>query len=205
MAVSGPAIAAAALRYNGQGYVYGGTGARPGDWDCSSFFSFVVGHDLGMTLPGGTWAQVTANGTVHGPVVLTYSTWGGAVNVPAASMAPGDMVCWPGLGTGGHMGIVTGYNQMISALDSTQGTLVTPIDGYGPSGITPVFRRLTGVPGSPMPGLVQSSAGGWGTMIVALLAGAGIGVAAIVLTLGAAAAAAAGVVWLASRAAREAL
>lgn len=32
---SGTAIASDALKYAGQGYVYGGNASRPGDWDCS--------------------------------------------------------------------------------------------------------------------------------------------------------------------------
>ena len=204
-APSGAAIASAARQYAGQGYVYGGTGARPGDWDCSSFASYVLGHDLGIGLPGGTWAQVTAGGTVHGPVVLSYATWGGAITVPAASMAAGDLVVWPGLGTGGHMGIVQGYNQMVSALDSAQGTLISPVQGYGPAGVTPVFRRVTAAATSPVPGVPGVAGTGWGGTALAMLAGLGIGAAMLVAVLALAAGAAAGAVWLAGKAAREAL
>lgn len=48
---SGQAIAADALRYKGAPYVWGG--AKPSGWDCSGFVNYVIGHDLGMTIPGG--------------------------------------------------------------------------------------------------------------------------------------------------------
>lgn len=199
--LSGAAIASAARRYAGQGYVYGGTGARPGDWDCSSFVSYVLGHDLRMGLPGGTWAQVTRNGTQHGPVVVSYATWGGAVTTPTA--AAGDLVVWPGLGTGGHMGIVLGPGQMVSALDTAQGTLISPIQGYGPPGITPIYRRLTGAATGPIPTVAGAAGTGWGGMALAMIAGLGVGAAMIAAVLALAVGVAAGGVWLAGRAGRE--
>lgn len=203
--VTGADIAAAGVRYKGQGYVYSGTGARPGDWDCSSFASYVLGHDLGLGLPGGSWTEVTRNGTMHGPVVVSYATWGGAVTVPEASATPGDLVLFVGIGTGGHMGIVLGADKMVSALDSSQGTLISPINGYGPPGAPIVYRRVTAAAAGPIPagGGTGAAAGGWGTFLGAVLAGLVVGVGAIGVVLGAAAAAAAGVVWLGRRAARE--
>src|SRR6266567_2703106 len=43
---TGNAISDDALKYVGQGYVFGGP-SQPGHWDCSSFINYVVGHDLG--------------------------------------------------------------------------------------------------------------------------------------------------------------
>ena len=200
---TGAAIAAAAQRYAGRGYVYGGTGARPGDWDCSSFASYVLGHDLGMGLPGGTWAQVTRNGTLHGPVVVTYATWGGAATIAEASAGPGDLVLFVGVGTGGHMGIVLGPNKMVSALDTAQGTLVSPIAGYGPPGAPIVYRRVRGAATGPIPQLTGAGGTGWGGTLLAAAAGLAVGAGAVALVLALAVAAAAGAVWLASRAARE--
>ena len=48
---SGQAIASDALRYKGAPYKWGG--AMPSGWDCSGFVNYVIGHDLGMTIPGG--------------------------------------------------------------------------------------------------------------------------------------------------------
>ena len=143
---AGRTIVGDAMRYRGATYVYGGTGARVGDWDCSSYVSYVLGHDLGLALPGGSWRAVTAGGTVHGPVVMSYVQWGGAVTV--GSPEPGALVCWQGYGTNAHIGISIGGGRMISAYDTASGTIVTPIAGNGPQGAgPPIFRRVLGVPG----------------------------------------------------------
>jgi cell wall-associated NlpC family hydrolase len=201
-ATSGAAIADAALRYKGETYVYGGTGARPGDWDCSSFVTYVLGHDLGMAVPGGTWASVTGRGTQHGPVVTSYATWGGAATIPAGQAAEGDLVLFVGLGTGGHMGIVLGPDKMVSALDTSQGTLVSPINGYGPAGAPIVYRRLKDAAAGPIPQAPGVAGTGWGGLLIAAAAGLTVGAAMIAAILLLAVGTAAGAVWLATRAAR---
>lgn len=149
---SGDEIAADALRYKGHPYVYG-------VWDCSGFAAHVLGQDLGLTLPGGVRGfrgPVPGN---HGPVVLDYVNWAGAA--PVSSPARGDLVLWPGAGPNGHMGFVLGPNQMISALDPADGTKVTPIQGFGPPGITPVYRRIVGsAAGTPGGGGASAQTGG---------------------------------------------
>lgn len=184
-------ITAAALKYQGHGYVYG-------VWDCSSFVNRVLGQDLGMAIPG--YAKGTYRGPPpHGPVVLDYATWTGATTV-RGQPGPGDLVIWPGAGPNGHIGIVLGPNKMISALDPAMGTAVTPIAGYGPAGITPIYRTVTGAPGGPagVAGYVadakQLAAGALagaavaGATIVAVVAAAGIiGVAAAAVMAAAAA------------------
>jgi|SRR6185437_4183751 len=146
---SGPArgtISGDALKYKGLPYVYGGRADRPGDWDCSSFVSYVLGHDLGLRLPGGgRYGDPGYPPNSHGPVVTSYATWSGAsaVRVPRA----GDLCCFVGSGTSGHIGIAISATHMISALDTAQGTLVTPIKGYGPPGAPLVYRRVKGAAG----------------------------------------------------------
>src|SRR5215475_10948716 len=81
---------------HGEGYVWGGTGARPGDWDCSSYVSYVLGHDLRLALPGGKWGAPGFPPNSHGPVVTDYAEWKGAVTVSAP--ARGDLVCFVGEG-----------------------------------------------------------------------------------------------------------
>jgi cell wall-associated NlpC family hydrolase len=136
-----PSPAADAAQYVGSRYTYGGIPAQgTGHWDCSSFVNWVVGHDCGMAIPGYAAGKYT--GSTHGPVVIDWFTWSGATTVsdPAAD----DIVVWPGLGTGGHIGIVVDSSHMISALNTSLGTVQTPIQGYGPGGVAAVYRRLKG-------------------------------------------------------------
>lgn len=204
-ATTGTEIASAALRYKGEGYVYGGTGSRPGDWDCSSFVTYVLGHDLGLGVPGGSWASVTGRGTVHGPVVTSYATWSGAVTIPESQAAEGDLVLFVGTGTGGHMGIVLGHNQMISALDTAQGTLVSPIQGYGPPGAPIIYRRVKASAAGPIPRAPGVAGTGWGGLLAAAAAGLTVGAVMIAAVIGLAVALAAAAVWLATRAAGQAV
>lgn len=200
-ALTGAAIAADALRYNGDGYVYGGTGAYAGDWDCSSFVSWVLGKDLGLGLPGGTWQEVTRGGADHGPVVLDYASWGGASDVTMP--ARGDLVIWAGAGQGGHIGIVLGPNRMVSALDTAQGTCVTPISGYGPTGVPMLYRRVNGSsagPPAPSPGPSAGSRG----LLAPLLAGALVAAGMAGATLAAAAGIGLAGAWALAAAARKA-
>lgn len=205
--VTGDQIASDALRYRGQGYSYGGPAARPGDWDCSSFVSYVLGHDLGMGLPGGKWGGPGMPPGSHGPVVTSYASWGGAVTVNAP--ARGDLVCFVGSGTSGHIGIVLGPNQMVSALDSASGTLVTPITGYGPPGAPIVYRRVLGAAAGSAVGAVTGAIGGAAggqqgaaPMLVALLLLGGMAAVVVAGALAVGGAVAFGLVWLAGKGAQ---
>jgi cell wall-associated NlpC family hydrolase len=121
-------IANDALKYNGHAYLYGGapgvSGANP--WDCSSFCNWVLGHDLGFTLPGQSTPGYS--GTSHGPVTTQYIVWSGAETVghTAAIAQPGDLCVWQT-----HMGIAIGNGQMISAQDPALGTGVGAISMPG--------------------------------------------------------------------------
>lgn len=189
--VRGSDIAADALRYVGQGYTYGGRGDHPGDWDCSSFVSYVLGRDLGLSLPGGgTYGDPGYPPNVHGPVVMSYATWAGAVTLPDG-LAPsaGDLCVFAGLGPLGHIGIALDGTHMVSALNHTDGVQRTGIVGNGPAGARLLYRRITGlragtVPaGSQVPGSLSSAtAGGLLLLAAPLLAG---GVVTVLLTVGA--------------------
>jgi cell wall-associated NlpC family hydrolase len=138
------AIANDALRYQGAGYRFGGNPAAGiGNWDCSSFVSWVLGHDLKMSVP--MYPNGTYNGTAHGPTALQYLTWVGATSIARSSAASGDLCCWAT-----HIGIMIASNQMISAYDAAKGTLITAIDGAGPTGEGPaIMRRINGaIPGN---------------------------------------------------------
>jgi cell wall-associated NlpC family hydrolase len=134
---SGSAIAADALQYVGEGYIYGGP-SQPGRWDCSSFVSYVLGHDVGYSLPGGTWAQVTNNGTSHGPTTLSYLPWNGASVISRDAVSAGDLLMWQT-----HIGIAVNNTQMVSALNAAIGTQVSDITG--PTGEVLFPKRLNAV------------------------------------------------------------
>lgn len=208
-AVTGDQIAADALTYDGTGYQYGGTASNRNNKDCSSFISRVLGLDLGLALPGGKWGAPGFPPNAHGPVVEDYAAWKGAVTVGAPG-ARGDLVCFVGEGVNGHIGIVLGPNrdgvpEMVSALDSSDGTKVTPIQGEGPPGAPIVYRRLLGAAAGTAAAAIGGAATGQQGLapaVVALLLVAVMGAA----ILAAAAAAGTGVAlagtWAASRLAR---
>ena len=132
-------IANDALKYQGHAYLYGGapgtSGANP--WDCSSFCNWVLGHDLGMTLPGSS--SPGYSGTSHGPTTLSYLAWSQAETVSheASESEAGDLCVWQT-----HMGIALGGSQMISALDPSLGTRVTSISSGAPPGELLYVRRI---------------------------------------------------------------
>jgi hypothetical protein len=171
-------VGAEFMKYRGKvPYVFGG--ASPRGWDCSGAFNYILGHDLGMTLPGGI---KNFTGSWHGPVVVQYATWSGAVTVKGPPQ-PNDMCIWVGVGAAGHMGLAISATHMISALDPQYGTAVTPIAGFGPPGAPLIYRRIKGV-GSDgsVPAAAQGQAAG--NVAADLLLGAGVGLASVGLLVG---------------------
>lgn len=120
------AVANDALKYNGHAYTYGGAPGKDGrsNWDCSSFCNWVIGHDMKHAIPG--YAAGQYDGSVHGPPTGSWGIWPGLSHIKENQLQAGDLIVWAG-----HMGICIGPNQMISALNSKEGTRVTPIAGYG--------------------------------------------------------------------------
>lgn len=133
------AIANDALKYVGSGYVYGGNASKVGDWDCSSFVSYVLGHDLGIGLPGGSWGQPGFPPNTHGPTTGTYALWGTALN--QQEVQPGDLVVWSS-----HMGIAISNSEIVSAQDEKLGVGTSSIAGTTASlgEPNPHFRRVPG-------------------------------------------------------------
>jgi cell wall-associated NlpC family hydrolase len=135
--VGSNAIADAAQRYIGQGYVWGGSASHPGDWDCSSFVSYVLGHDLGLPLPGGHWGDPGFPPNAHGPTTGSYLLYGGPIDQTAC--AAGDLVVWSS-----HMGIAVNNTQVCSARDPQEGVGISSIAGTTSElGETPQFRRVS--------------------------------------------------------------
>jgi cell wall-associated NlpC family hydrolase len=115
-------IANDALKYQGHAYLFGGApgknGANP--WDCSSFVNWVCGHDLGKPIPGYGPGQY--DGSVHGPPTGSWAAWPGLKSIPLKQAMPGDIIIWVG-----HMGIVIGPNQMISARSTSLKTSISSL------------------------------------------------------------------------------
>lgn len=131
----GNVIATDAMQYVGKGYVWGGPADVPGDWDCSSFVSYVLGHDLGLTLPGGGhYGDQGYPPHSHGPTTLNYLLYGTPVDL--TKVQAGDLLV-----TTEHIGIAINGTQMISAQDPQSGTGVANFTGGFPGG-TPFARRV---------------------------------------------------------------
>jgi cell wall-associated NlpC family hydrolase len=132
----GSAIADDALKYQGAGYVWGGTpGSGSGHWDCSSFANAVIGRDIGMAIP--MYRAGAYIGQSHGPTTGVWLVWPGAFTIKRKDAAPGDLCIWQT-----HMGICIGGGRMISALDQASGTQVTTFAAGAPTGEIMFVRRL---------------------------------------------------------------
>jgi len=123
-------IASVALQYVGHAYRFGGApgpdGSKP--WDCSSFVNYVVGVKLRRAIPGNAPGKYTGN--THGPPTGVWAAWSGMRTVQRSQVQAGDILLWVG-----HMGIATGPNSMISALNPNKGTRTQTINsgvGRGP-------------------------------------------------------------------------
>ena len=118
-----------AMRYQGHAYSFGGAPGKNGQnaWDCSSFVNWVTGHDCGLAIPG--YAAGKYDGSSHGPATGQWGVWPGLTHVQRSDVQGGDIVVWAL-----HMGIALNNRQLISALNPTQGTIITDIDqsGNGP-------------------------------------------------------------------------
>lgn len=129
---SDSAIAGDAMRYLNSGSVYKWGGATPAGWDCSGFVNWVVGHDLGMAIPGSPSGAYTG----HGPVTMQWAAFG--TSVPRSQVQAGDLIVWPLV----HMGIAVSNTQMINCPGpgGSPAPVIGGIDGTGLGVVT--YRRL---------------------------------------------------------------
>ncbi len=130
------AIAVDAQKYVGSGYVFGGNADRVGNWDCSSFLSYVLGHDEGLPLPGGKWGDPGMPPHAHGPGASQYLVYGSAIN--ASDLGAGDLVVW-----NTHCGVAINPTQIVSARDEKEGVGISNIAGTAAElGETTHYRRV---------------------------------------------------------------
>lgn len=131
----GTRIASDAKGYVGTGYDWGGNADAVGNWDCSSFVSYVLGHDLGLGLPGGgKWGQPGFPPNAHGPTTLSYMLYGTAV--AQSQVQAGDLIV-----SSEHMGIILNSSQYVSARTPALGVGIDNWPAGFPSG-PPVYRRV---------------------------------------------------------------
>lgn len=118
-------------KYLGIRYKYGGSQNPSVGFDCSGLVNWVLGHDLGLILPGQSAPGFS--GSSHGPVTGDYYIWSGATDVGRSGCQAGDLVCWTG-----HIGIAVSPTRFIAA--PTLGRTVTEEDIYWTP--APRIRRI---------------------------------------------------------------
>lgn len=146
---TGSVISDAGMRYVGSGSVYQWGGGSPKGWDCSGFCNYVIGHDLGLAIPGSRSGSYSG----HGPATMQWAIFG--TSIGRSDVEAGDLVVWPLH----HMGIAISSTHMVNCPgpNGTPAPVVSPIDENigGPR----TFRRIVFATGTTQ---VGSGAGGRG-------------------------------------------
>lgn len=162
----GNSFVQAAMQFVGVDYVWGsipGAGDNPWQtgWDCSGFTYYMSQKYGDGSIPMGSHYQ------------YQYAQQTGQLFTNLNQLRPGDLVFidtgWQGgagaeLNRAGHVGIYIGNGQMIHAANPNQGTIISPLSGYG--GIMGAMHQSGSGMGPVAPGML---AGGGGNPLKALL------------------------------------
>lgn len=119
---SGHPLVAAAERYLGVPYRWGGT-SRSG-LDCSGLVVVAFQDAYGVTPPRTTYGQ---------------EAWGQLTRVSREDLRPGDLVFWPG-----HVAIYAGGGEVIHAPGTGKKVRRAPVEQAGPTRNPSSYRRYKG-------------------------------------------------------------
>lgn len=135
---TGSTIDGDALQYQGFPYKWAGApgtqkGSLASGTDCSGFVNAVIGRDLGLAIPG--YRAGTYDGSSHGPATVQWWSTGLCSTISQSQAQPGDLFVW-----WTHMGVYIGNGQIISALDTTSGVIITSVTGATPPAESKLLR-----------------------------------------------------------------
>ncbi|MEU7222339.1 bifunctional lytic transglycosylase/C40 family peptidase [Streptomyces chrestomyceticus] len=113
---TGARAVAAAKKYLGAPYIWGGGGAggpTGGGFDCSGLTQYAIHAATGKTIPRTSQSQR-----------------GAGTSVPRNAMQPGDVIVINNDGNWGHVGLYAGNGQMIHAPHPGTVVKIVPLDAY---------------------------------------------------------------------------
>ena len=119
---SGNDIVSIAYSFVGYPYVYGG--ASPSGFDCSGFVQYVY------SMVGKSVSRSSSTQAYDG-VGISYS-----------EAQPGDILSWGHGGMVTHSAIYIGNGQMIHAMNSNSGVIVSPVNGWTNADVLMAVRRV---------------------------------------------------------------
>lgn len=122
-----PELAAAALKYKGVPYVWGGT--TPKGLDCSGLVVLAFRDAYGVIPPRVTTLQVA---------------WKPLHKIKRSEVGAGDILFWPPGGAPSHVGIAVDNTRVVHAPRPGSHVKVVPINQAFPGGIQPSCYRYTG-------------------------------------------------------------
>jgi cell wall-associated NlpC family hydrolase len=105
-------------------------GHTPAGFDCSGLVTYVLHHDLGVTLPSNTHTVTTQ-----------FYIWKGATTVRSGQALRGDLVCWAS-----HIGIYLGNGQMIHAPQTGEVVKISAVWNTP----APIYRRVLAPDSTPI-------------------------------------------------------